>query len=176
LSNLLTNAAKYSNAGVRSNSSLLWKRARCVLPSEMRHRYSARVAGSNFDMFSQVDAAQLLRWGLGIGLALVKDWWSARRNRRGEKCRDRPGSEFTCTCPRRHSPRPMRLSRLARHRRIADRRRVLIADDNKDAAIVGDSTANGRSRVRVVYNVARRWPLPSRFVLMWHCWISACRN
>jgi signal transduction histidine kinase len=134
-SNLLTNAAKYTNTGGR-----VWFSAR---------RYDDRVAisvrdngigiapdrlGSVFDMFTQVDrSARRAQGGLGIGLTLVRSLVAmhgghveARSEGLGR------GSEFVVDLPTvtaqavgpRDVPAPQPFPR----------RRILIVDDNVDAA------------------------------------------
>ena len=157
LSNLLTNAAKYSNAGgqieliatVEEGPVRLTVRDEGIgIPPELLDRI--------FDMFSQVDAGSARSdGGLGIGLALVKglvelhggtvEAKSAGIGRGSEFTVHLPETALTATdetvSPREASP----ASRTGR--------RVLIADDNKDAA---DSLATllqmGGHEVRVVYN------------------------
>ncbi|MGE0861026.1 MAG: PAS domain-containing protein [Gammaproteobacteria bacterium] len=140
LSNLMTNAAKYTDFGGRilleANITTEGVRFRVVdngigVPTESLHRL--------FEMFSQVDSAiDRSEGGLGIGLALVRGLVGLHG---GEVSARSPGlgqgTEFHVSLP---------ASALADGTRSADmriytarmtganRHRVLIADDNRDAA------------------------------------------
>ncbi len=137
LSNLLMNAAKYSDVGshievagtVQGNTlSLSVKDAGIGIAAES-------IAGI-FEMFSQVESvAGRSDGGLGIGLALVKGLTElhdgtveARSDGLGL------GSEFIVRLPL--APRHPAASPLVPDPALAApvRRRILIADDNKDAA------------------------------------------
>ena len=140
LSNLLTNAAKYTDA--RGRIALAVR----LSPEEITMSVTDNGIGVEpsalpqlFDMFSQVDSAiARSEGGLGIGLALVKglielhggtiDGFSA-----GLGC----GSEFTI-----HLPRSMMVPTAGKDEPEALRAqpgtdsalKVLVADDNRDAA------------------------------------------
>jgi PAS domain S-box-containing protein len=139
LSNLLTNAAKYTDpaghielaGGVENGSTL------CVtvkddgigIPSE-----SLRVI---FEMFSQADGASTrAEGGLGIGLALVKGLL-ALHGGTIEASSDGPGkgSKFTMRLPLTTStPTAARAKSADMASAATVGRRVMVADDNRDAA------------------------------------------
>jgi CheY-like chemotaxis protein len=139
LSNLLTNSAKYTDRG---GSILLAAEQR---PGEVT--VSVRDTGIGlpvdaleriFDMFAQVDRVQeRAKDGLGIGLALVKGLVEMHGGT-VVAASDGPGagSTFTVTLPlppvitspssdARATPRPTA---------VGPRRRILVVDDNRDAA------------------------------------------
>ena len=140
LSNLLTNAAKYSDQGSRITVVVE------LTPGDLR--FSVRDSGIGltpasipmlFEMFSQIDSAiDRAEGGLGIGLALVKGL-VALHGGTVEAASDGPGqgSTFTIRLPRSlvalSSPDagaqalPLSMAR-------APQCSVLIADDNRDAA------------------------------------------
>ncbi|HTW38762.1 MAG TPA: ATP-binding protein [Steroidobacteraceae bacterium] len=140
LSNLLTNAAKYTDAGGEIVLRIELTEAQLNFTvSDTGIGLSAGSLPTLFEMFSQVDSAiDRAEGGLGIGLALVKglvtlhggsvDAASAGPGR---------GSTFTIHLPRtavtqrrvRGEQRPARAD-LGRAARCT----VLIADDNRDAA------------------------------------------
>jgi PAS domain S-box-containing protein len=137
LSNLLMNAAKYSNpgshievqAGRQANSlSVSVKDDGIGLAPESISRI--------FEMFSQIDGVGgRSEGGLGIGLALVKGLAElhggtveARSAGLGQ------GSEFIVRLPVSNNT-PTLLPRLDPTQSAVERRRVLIADDNRDAAV-----------------------------------------
>jgi CheY-like chemotaxis protein len=158
-SNLLNNAAKYTDGGGQ-----LWLEARADgneavvsvrdtgtgIPREMLPRV--------FDMFMQVDhSAGRSRGGLGIGLTLVKTIVElhggsveARSGGPGT------GSEFVVRLPRAGAARSGEESRAPpRRSSLFAGRRLLVVDDNRDAA---DSLAGVLVRlgadVRTVYDGA----------------------
>jgi signal transduction histidine kinase/ActR/RegA family two-component response regulator len=136
LSNLLINAAKYSNPGSRIE----------VEASHLAETLSVSVKDNGvgiapeaisgiFEMFSQIEAVEgRSEGGLGIGLALVKGLTElhggtveARSAGLGQ------GSEFVVRLPLSAHQSP--LPRVSDPAPVSpQRRRVLIADDNRDAA------------------------------------------
>jgi PAS domain S-box-containing protein len=136
LSNLLTNAAKYTDPGGE-----IWLRATCDADTVT---FSVADNGIGippdaiaevFSMFSQVKSAQdRSEGGLGIGLALAKGLiqlhdgtLEVRSDGTGQ------GSKFTAKIPRRTlDGAPNARAPIASVPSI--QRRVLIADDNRDAA------------------------------------------
>jgi signal transduction histidine kinase/ActR/RegA family two-component response regulator len=135
--NLLSNAVKYTPPGghitltARHREELLEISVRDTgigIPSDML----ARV----FDMFTQVPhAIERAQGGLGIGLTLVKrlvelHGGSVEARSRGPGL----GSEFIVRLPERtHDPVAPVVAALA-ERVQAPQRRILVADDNRDAA------------------------------------------
>jgi signal transduction histidine kinase/ActR/RegA family two-component response regulator len=136
LSNLLINAAKYSNPGSHVEVQAAYQAdALCISVKDNGLGLAAESIGDIFEMFSQIDGVEgRSEGGLGIGLALVKGLAElhggtveARSAGLGH------GSEFTVrlpVCAHQVSSPP-----LADPAPTAPaRRRVLIADDNRDAA------------------------------------------
>ncbi|MBX9656772.1 PAS domain-containing protein, partial [bacterium] len=135
-SNLLNNAAKYTKGG-----GVIDLNVTCC---ENEVRVSVRDNGLGippemlphiFEMFTQVD--RNLEWsqgGLGIGLSIVKQLINMHQGR-VQAMSDGPGkgSEFIVILPRVEAPTPI-ASLSASPPRSPDKRRVLIVDDNVDAA------------------------------------------
>jgi PAS domain S-box-containing protein len=138
LSNLLTNSAKYTDRG----GSIL-------LAAEQRNEQvtvSVRDTGIGipadalhhvFDMFSQVELGlERAKGGLGIGLALVKGLVEMHGGT-VTAASDGPGtgSTFTVTLPLLPArPRPSDAAPPSRPPAVGPRRRILVVDDNRDAA------------------------------------------
>jgi CheY-like chemotaxis protein len=136
--NLMNNAAKYTDSGGR-----IEVRAICdttTVAVQVRDNgigFEPGEAVGLFEMFSQTDAARAKSGGgLGIGLALVR---GLVEKHGGRVCAhsDGPGrgSEFTVELPL--APAPMATSQAPADRFMTPKvigRRVLIADDNADAA------------------------------------------
>jgi CheY-like chemotaxis protein len=142
-SNLLTNAAKYTERGGRVSLSAERQGTDVVIkvrdtgigiPPEML----ARV----FDMFTQVDASlERSHGGLGIGLSLVRGLvelheGSVTAHSRGLE----QGSEFEVRLPIKTGRQPPKVTRQsppsAQPTTATQRRRILVVDDNQDAANV----------------------------------------
>ena len=139
LDNLLTNACKYTDSGgsvsldvepVDGQAAIRVRDTGIGIPAEQLPRI--------FEMFAQVDQhAHRAQGGLGIGLGLVKTLVelhggsiSARSEGIGK------GSEFTVRLPIRHvAPLPAAAPSPATNGSAGPtRRRVLVVDDNVDAA------------------------------------------
>jgi PAS domain S-box-containing protein len=133
--NLLTNAAKYTDRGGR-----IWLRAEqretsvvvsvrdsgIGIPPEMLSRI--------FDMFTQADRSERSHGGLGIGLSLVRAFVQLHGGT-VEAHSEGPGhgSEFRVCLPvGRHARRLPQEG--ARRDQPAEARRILVVDDNVDAA------------------------------------------
>jgi signal transduction histidine kinase len=138
LSNLLTNAAKYTDpeGQIRITGSCE-KDDMVIRVADSGIGISAAALPRVFNMFSQVHSTtDRSEGGLGIGLALAQGLielhgGTIEANSAGLGC----GSEFTVRLPRRmaaHSMQPRVNSSASPS--IALRRRVLIADDNRDSA------------------------------------------
>lgn len=135
-SNLLNNAAKYTRSGGTIELS--------VTSSENEHHVSVRDNGLGipadmlpqiFEMFTQVDRnLERSQGGLGIGLSIVQQLVTMHQGRVKAKS-DGPGkgSEFIVTLPRVEAPVQIMSSRSDASQHTA-KRRVLIVDDNVDAA------------------------------------------
>jgi PAS domain S-box-containing protein len=137
LSNLLTNAAKYTDTGghIALSGQVVDGKLRLIVKDDGIGLSPAALAGI-FTMFSQVDgSAGRSEGGLGIGLALVKGLVSLHggtvRAHSGGKGH---GSEFIVELPVaaiREDPVAPPGNDVAP---AAGSRRVLVADDNRDAA------------------------------------------
>ena len=136
LSNLLINAAKYSNPGSRIEVEASYQAGVLSISVKDDGIGLARESISRiFEMFSQIEEVEgRSEGGLGIGLALVKGLAElhggtveARSAGLGK------GSEFTVRLP--VSAHPFFSPQVADPAPVLpERRRVLIADDNRDAA------------------------------------------
>ena len=140
LSNLLNNAAKYTERGGTIRLS--------VVPEGRRVAITVRDSGVGidaeslpgvFDLFSQVDRTlERSQGGLGIGLTLVKRLVEMHGGT-VEAASEGPGrgAAFTVRLPVLESPQPKAPAPRAEPQaaaRPSAGRRILIADDNEDAA------------------------------------------
>jgi PAS domain S-box-containing protein len=138
LSNLLTNAAKYTDAEGQIRLTANAKANQIVIRvADTGIGISADALPGIFEMFAQVHSStDRSEGGLGIGLALTKGLVELH----GGKIEARSaglgrGSEFTIVLPRRAATEGReRESGAADTSRRSPSRRVLIADDNRDAA------------------------------------------
>ena len=137
LANLLTNAAKYTDPGgsieLRASAS---KDAVTLTVADTGIGLAPDALPLVFTMFSQIKTSlDRSEGGLGIGLALSKGLVDlhggsieARSAGAGR------GSEFTVSLPRRTVTRDKPVPQLTPSGQRVAARRVLIADDNRDAA------------------------------------------
>jgi len=137
LSNLLTNAAKYTDPEGQIRLS-----ARCegddvvIRVKDSGIGISAAALPRVFNMFSQVHSTtDRSEGGLGIGLALAQGLielhgGAIEANSEGLGC----GSEFTVRLPRRVTQAPKAKPNKPVATTSTLRRRILIADDNRDSA------------------------------------------
>ena len=134
-SNLLTNAAKYTNAGGEIHLALHRDADRVrVSVRDNGIGIPPECLGSVFDMFMQVDrSSRRAQGGLGIGLTLVKSLVQMHGGRvEARSAGSGAGSEFIVDLPAvaeshvsdRRRPPPERIPP----------RRILVVDDNRDAA------------------------------------------
>jgi signal transduction histidine kinase len=141
LSNLLNNAAKYMDRGGRIRLTAEPEGAEVVvkvkdsgigIPTDMLSKI--------FDMFTQVDSLGRSQGGLGIGLSLVK-WLVEMHGGSVEARSEGPGrgSQFVMRLP----ALPSTTASEAQgpdcspgKTGAAQRRRILVADDNEDAALM----------------------------------------
>jgi len=157
IANLLNNAAKYTDAGGQ-----IWLTVR---REGERVAISVRDNGTGipadmlpyvFDLFMQANrSSDRAQGGLGIGLALVKSLvemhgGSVRAHSDGPG----KGSEFVVRLPLAASPRPAgRAEPEPRPSTVLPARRVLVVDDNRDAAeSLGMLLRLLGADVHVVYN------------------------
>jgi PAS domain S-box-containing protein len=137
LSNLLTNAAKYTDPGgeIRLRASADDESV-TIEVSDTGVGLAPEMLRRVFEMFSQVKSAQdRSEGGLGIGLALTKGLVElhggtveARSVGVGQ------GSQFVVRLPRRSVTVGKGAAAMPSPSRLVTKRRVLIADDNRDAA------------------------------------------
>jgi PAS domain S-box-containing protein len=155
LSNLLTNAAKYTDPG--GHVQLVAYRAGDIVEIVVRDNgigLTAESLKSLFQMFTQADGTHVrAEGGLGIGLALVKGLVElhggtieARSDGSGT------GSAFTVRLPP-AAPASQAAGVEATGRPNAPVRRVLIADDNRDGAdVLAMALGLAGHQVRVAYD------------------------
>jgi CheY-like chemotaxis protein len=137
LSNLLNNAAKYTPEGGRIELTVECRDSQVILTvADSGVGLSAEMLERVFDLFSQFESRDDSQGGLGIGLTLVKRLVElhggdveARSAGRGK------GSEFIVRLPalevQAQSPT---AATLGTARQSSVRRRILVVDDNVDAA------------------------------------------
>ena len=136
LSNLLTNAAKYTDPG-----GLIRLRARRagetieISVTDTGIGIAPDALATVFEMFSQVTSGKdRSEGGLGIGLALAKGFVDLHDGTIEVESKGAGrGSEFTVRLPLRMLSAPQEHSRGSEEKPFVSRR-VLIADDNRDAA------------------------------------------
>ena len=138
--NLLTNAAKYTDPGGQIRVTVRREGSDAVVSvSDTGIGISAEHLPRLFDMFSQVaPALERTQGGLGIGLALVKSLVEMHGGRVEARSPGLgKGSEFLVRLPAVEPARPAPAAdrpRAAGPHHGRPRRRILIADDNADAA------------------------------------------
>jgi CheY-like chemotaxis protein len=137
LSNLLTNAAKYSDPG--GTIEVRAQTRNDTLDISVKDRgigIAPESRGWVFEMFSQVEGSSARSDGLGIGLALVKGLTELHGGTVEVESQGLgQGSEFVVHLPRTVA-NVVVSNRTADRPSLAARRghRVLVADDNRDAA------------------------------------------
>ena len=157
--NLLNNAAKYTDAnGEITVTTAVSGEQAIVRVKDTGIGIRPEYLGSIFDLFTQVDPAREgPEGGLGIGLALVK---GLVERHGGTITVDSEGlghgSEFTVTLPKGRTPERLHTGDhpiIGKRRSERSSRRVLVVDDNVDAA---DSMAMilqvGGHEVRVAHD------------------------
>ena len=136
-SNLLNNAAKYTPAGGRIDVFVEHEDRHAVVRiKDSGAGIPADMLGAIFEMFVQVsDTARAAQGGLGIGLTLVKSLVELHGGQIGAKS-DGPnqGSEFTVRLPLLDHGVQARAHERGSQEAIAARHRILVVDDNRDAA------------------------------------------
>ncbi|MGH8139952.1 MAG: hybrid sensor histidine kinase/response regulator, partial [Steroidobacteraceae bacterium] len=140
LSNLLTNAAKYTDEhGQITLTAALEAQGLAIRVTDTGIGIDPAVIPGLFEMFSQIDSAiDRAEGGLGIGLALVKGLVGLHGGTvRAASAGLGRGSEFTVTLPR--AVVAERRARIAAEpatdlEPVGPRCKVLVADDNRDAA------------------------------------------
>jgi PAS domain S-box-containing protein len=136
LSNLLNNAAKYTPDGGRIGLTVERRESQVMLTvADNGHGLPAEILERVFDLFSQFESRDHAQGGLGIGLTLVKrlvelhgGHVEARSAGRGQ------GSEFIVRLPALEvQAEPMTVATAGATPPLM-RRRILVVDDNVDAA------------------------------------------
>lgn len=181
IANLVTNAAKYTPAGGHISVCALRDRgdARVEVKDDgigIAPEFLPRI----FETFVQgergIDRSQ---GGLGLGLAIVKSLVSLHGGRiQARSPGVGKGSTFTFWLAAASDDVPRRSDERTVRREAADRaRRVLVVDDNEDAAfMLSEAIRSFGHEVRTTYmTVPPRWRLPSASVLRWRCSISGSR-
>jgi PAS domain S-box-containing protein len=137
LSNLLTNAAKYTDPGGEIQLRVACDRQSIVFAvKDSGIGIPAQALKNIFEMFSQVKSTRdRSEGGLGIGLSLTRGLVDLHGGRiEARSAGPGFGSEFIVRLPRRDSrTQPGLVPTAVDEEQIASRR-VLIADDNRDAA------------------------------------------
>jgi PAS domain S-box-containing protein len=136
LSNLLTNAAKYSDPG--SHIEVVGSVEHDILKLAVNDDgigIAAESIARIFDMFSQIEGVRgRSDGGLGIGLALVKGLTELHGGTVEARSRGLGhGSEFIVRLPL-STPYAVRSTLAADPAPVPTRSRILVADDNRDAA------------------------------------------
>ena len=138
LSSLLNNAARYTEPGGQ-----IWLTARragshvTISVRDTGQGIRADMLPRVFDMFMQVDPRNQCQGGLGIGLTLVKRLTEMHGGQvEAKSAGPGQGSEFLVQLPlaevfNSHTDRPKNADRESTP---LDRRRILVVDDNRDAA------------------------------------------
>ncbi len=136
VANLLTNAAKYTDPNGRIRLVAALDGDDVVIEvSDNGIGIPPESLPAVFDMFTQLRGTGDRASGLGIGLALTKGLVElhggtiAARSEGGGH-----GSVFTVRLPRGDVPEPVPAANDGREPRAASARRILVADDNRDAA------------------------------------------
>ena len=137
LLNLLSNAAKYSERGGHIRLSVERDGGEVVVSvRDTGIGIPAAVLPRVFDLFVQADTAwQRAQGGLGIGLSLVREFVGLHGGR-VEARSDGPGkgSEFVVRLPAAGETRGAAPPAAGADETRGPRRRVLVVDDNRDAA------------------------------------------
>ncbi len=139
-SNLLNNAAKYTDAGGRIELTATVQPDGDRVHVEVRDNgigIAADLLPRIFDMFTQVSGATRSQSGLGIGLALVKRLLDLHQGEIvAESAGVGAGSVFRVSLPIHHSVTARAyVTRAQESPREAPACRVLVVDDNVDSAV-----------------------------------------
>jgi two-component system, sensor histidine kinase len=136
ISNLLTNAAKYTDAGGTIELSARVDESLVVAVRDSGIGIPAEELGRLFTMFSQVSSGSRSEGGLGIGLALVRGFIGLHGGTvEARSAGPGKGSEFTIRLPLSLVPAADCAGRQIESSALPFLKlRVLIADDNEDAA------------------------------------------
>jgi len=166
ISNLLTNAAKYTDAGGAIELHARIEGALVVSVKDNGIGIPAEELGRLFIMFSQVDSGSRSEGGLGIGLALVKGFVELHDGTvEASSAGPGEGSEFTIRVPLVPLPTAAPSAPSLHSSSMPSvRLRVLIADDNRDAAdTLALLLAVSGYEVRAAYNGGEAVSLAATF-------------
>ena len=136
-SNLLSNAAKYSDPGMQIE--VVAQRAGHEVGVSVIDRgigLTPQQASGIFELFAQVDTSvERARGGLGIGLTLVKQLVEMHAGRVSVHSDGLgQGSRFDVWLPLREAPATSQRPSVTEPAAAARQRRILVLDDNRDAA------------------------------------------
>ena len=137
ISNLLTNAAKYTDKGGRIELSVRTEKDRIIISvSDSGMGIEAEVLPSLFEMFSQAKSAlDRAEGGLGIGLALVKGIVTMHGGSvEARSAGPGHGSEFIVSLPHAEDGEEPPARKAPPKAPPVAPRRIVVADDNRDAA------------------------------------------
>jgi len=160
VSNLLTNAARYTPPGGDIRVALTTEGDAAILrTTDTGAGIDADLLPQVFDLFVQgTRSAERAEGGLGLGLAIVKNLVALHGGTVSAHS-DGPGtgSTFTIRLPRRAPPRVAQTPESRRHQpTVAASKRVLVVDDNEDAANLLAEIARMRGHdVTVAHDPAR---------------------
>lgn len=132
LVHLLTNAAKYTpNGGTIKVQLFADKNVATIKVEDNGVGFSHELLPRIFEPFAQAERSpDRSQGGLGIGLALVKSLVELHGGTVSAFSDGRRGSEFTVQLPRVDAP----VARTAPHKLTDEPLRILVVDDNEDAA------------------------------------------
>lgn len=132
LTHLLTNAAKYTpNGGTIKLQLSADKNVAHIKVVDNGVGFTDELLPRIFEPFAQAErSVDRSQGGLGIGLALVKSLVELHGGTVSAFSDGHSGSEFTVQLPRVEAP----ASRVAPHKTAAEPLRILVVDDNEDAA------------------------------------------
>ena len=158
--NLLTNAAKYTASGGHLEVRAARAGGEVVLTvGDDGPGITAELMPRLFDLFVQgTRSLDRPEGGLGLGLALVKNLVALHGGSVAARNRTRGGSEFSVRLPALDSAPPPRLPAAAARTpapKTITPRRVLVVDDNRDAAdLASELLSNVGHEVVVAYDGA----------------------
>ena len=138
VSNLLNNAAKYTPPGGALSVAMSLEDGVCVRVADNGMGIESQLLPHVFELFTQGERTpDRTQGGLGLGLALVKSLVQLHGGRvHGESAGRGLGCAFTVVLPllKVETPEASAASRAVPLAKASRRRRVLVVDDNRDAA------------------------------------------